>query len=170
MKQFVFCLIPFCLLSGWLSAHPLKMAYTSVKYDAVRQVFEISHRVFQDDFEATLIKNYRYTGGDVFLNQKNQATQKVVNEFFQKNFSITFNNKIPVSLTYIKTEQKNQMGIIIYYETNKIDVSTIHSVEVYNFILMESFREQVNMFHLAINDIKRTVKFELNKTREKLLL
>lgn len=152
------------------SAHPLKMAYTSVKYDEVKKVFEITHRVFQDDFEKTLHDTYRYTGGDVYINQKNQVTQKFVNEFFQKNFSIMINKSF-TKLKYLKTEQKNQMGIVIYYETEKVDISKITSIQVYNFIMMESFKEQVNMFHLNINDeIKRTVKFEIDKTKENILL
>lgn len=156
-------------MSGVSTAHPLKMAYTSVKYDAVKKVFEITHRVFQDDFENTLKGNYHYAGGDVFINQKNQITQKFVNDFFQKNFSIML-NKAKANLKYIKTEQKNQMGIIIYYESEKVDLSKITSVQVYNFIMMESFKEQVNMFHLNINDeIKRTVKFEIDKTKENLI-
>jgi hypothetical protein len=147
-------------------AHPLKMAYTSVKYNAARQVFEISHRVFQDDFELTLKSNYGYKGGDVFVNQKDAATQKTVNTFFEKNFSITFNTTKP-KLKYVKTEQKQQMGIIVWYETEKIDISKLSSVTVYNHIMMESFKEQVNMFHLGLpNDVKHTVKFEVGRERE----
>lgn len=146
-------------------AHPLKMAYTSVKYNKAKQVFEISHRVFQDDFEATLKEKYGYKGGDVYANQKNAETQKTVNRFFEKNFSITFGNKKP-KLRYIKTEQKQQMGIIVWYETDKINIATLKSVAIYNYIMMESFKEQVNMFNLNISDdIKRTVKFEIDKTR-----
>jgi hypothetical protein len=169
MKRFISCLLIFFLIQVVSSAHPLKMAYTSVRYDAVKKVFEITHRVFQDDFENTLGEKYHYSGGDVFINQKNQITQKVVNEFFRKNFSIMF-NKTTVNLKLVKTEQKNQMGIIVYYETEKVDLSKINSIQVYNFIMMESFKEQVNMFHLNINDeIKRTVKFDIDKTKENLL-
>ncbi|MBO9699570.1 MAG: hypothetical protein J7604_05125 [Sporocytophaga sp.] len=170
MKKIFLYLLVFYLLPGVSSAHPLKMAYTSVKYDAVKKVFEITHRVFQDDFENTLHDNYHYSGGDVFINQKNQITQKFVNEFFQKNFSMMFNAS-KANLKYVRTEQKNQMGIIIYYETEKVDLSKITSIQIYNFIMMESFKEQVNMFHLNINDkVKRTVKFEIDKTKENLLL
>ncbi|GAL84177.1 hypothetical protein MYP_1405 [Sporocytophaga myxococcoides] len=169
MKRALLCVVVFFFIKDESSAHPLKMAYTSVKYSAVKKVFEITHRVFQDDFENTLREEYNYSGGDVFINQKNQITQKFVNDFFQKNFSIKF-NKTAVNLKFVKTEQKNQMGIIVYYETEKVDLSKISSIQIYNFIMMESFKEQVNMFHLNINDeIKRTIKFEIDKTNENLL-
>lgn len=154
------------LASVSVMAHPLKMAYTSVKYNPARQVFEISHRVFQDDFENTLRSAYGYKGGDVYTQQKTAVTQKAVNTFFEQNFSISFNNIKP-KLQYIKTEQKNQMGIIVWYETGKIPAGSISTITVYNHILMESFKEQVNMFNLNINDdVKRTLKFELGKTKE----
>lgn len=154
-----------CLI---LEAHPLKMAYTSVKYNAVKQVFEISHRVFQDDFEATLQSNYQYAGGDVFINQLSPATRKTINTFFEKNFSISFNNK-KVQTRLIKIEQKQQMGIVVWYETEPVKAETVNTIQVYNQIMMESFSEQVNMFSLNIKDeIKRTLKFELGKTRETL--
>lgn len=163
----VICLIALALgaVTANLAAHPLKMAYTSVKYNAAKQVFEISHRVFQDDFEATLKEKYDYTGGDVYVNQKKAETQQAVNRFFEKNFSIIFDKKTP-KLRYIKTEQKQQMGIIVWYETDKIPVTDLKSVSIYNYIMMESFKEQVNMFSLNIStEVKRTLKFELDKTR-----
>lgn len=144
------------------------MAYTSVKYNASKQVFEISHRVFQDDFEATLGEKYDYRNGDVFLKQKDAATQKAVDQFFGKNFSMMANST-NLKLKYIKTEQKNQMGIIVHYETQKVNIAAIKTITIYNFIMMESFKEQVNMFNLNINDeIKRTLKFEIGKTKETL--
>ena len=152
------------------AAHPLKMAYTSVKYNAQKQVFEITHRVFQDDFEATLRSKYGYTGGDVFTHQHTPLTQRMVNAFFEKNFSISFDGRSP-RLTYIKTEQKHQMGIIVYYETGKITAEKIRSISIYNYIMMESFKEQVNMFHLNINEaVKRTVKFGIDKSKETITL
>lgn len=160
----------FVFSSAAAVAHPLKMAYTSVKYNAARQVFEISHRVFQDDFELTLRANYAYRGGDVFADQKNAATQKAVNTFFEKNFSITFNAVKP-KLKYIRTEQKQQMGIIVWYETEKIDITKLTSVAIYNRIMMESFKEQVNMFHLALpNDLRHTARFEVGKEKEMIKL
>ena len=59
------------------------------------------------------------------------------------------------------------MGIIVHYETEKVNIRAIKSISVYNYIMMESFKEQVNMFNLNINDqVKRTLKFEIDKTRE----
>ncbi len=149
-----------------LSAHPLKMAYTAVKYNPQKQVFEISHRVFQDDFELTLQTKYNYSGGDVFINQRSAVTQVTLNWFFDQNFSIQFNGNKP-KLHFKSMEQKNQMGIIVTYETERISLSNLKSISIYNYIMMEIFKEQVNMFNLNINDeIKRTLKFELGKTNE----
>ena len=166
MKTFTL-FISLVLLHLFAVAHPLKMAYTSVKYDAHRKVFEITHRVFQDDFENTLKASYNYVG-DVFLHQNSAESQRAVTAFFQKNFSISMNNVIQ-KLTYKKVEQKNQMGLVVYFETNQINPSTIKFIAVYNYIMMESFKEQVNMFHLNINEqVKRTLKFEKGRTRERI--
>lgn len=146
-------------------AHPLKMAYTAMRYNQNMQVFEIGHRVFQDDFENTLNTAYSYTNGDVFVNQTSAITQKAINAFFEKNFKLRFNEK-PVSLTFKRIEQKQQMGIIVWFETSKVVPETIKTVDIYNFIMMESFKEQMNLFNLNIRDeIKRTLKFEIDKTQ-----
>lgn len=93
-----------------------------------------------------------------------------MNEFFEKNFSFFLNNVKP-KLKYIKTEQKNQMGIIVYYETERIEVSNLKSIIIYNTIMMESFKEQVNMFNITINDqVKRTLKFEQGSGSETIRL
>jgi hypothetical protein len=141
------------------------MAYTSVKFNPEKEVFEISHRVFQDDFENTLKNNYRFAGGDVCTGQQNPMTQKAVNLFFEKNFLLFF-DQVKQKMRYVRTEQKNQMGIIVYYETGKVNLTAIHRVEVHNSIMMESFKEQVNMFQFYVNEAsKRTLKFELGSTK-----
>ena len=165
MKKFWLLLLLLICWQSW-AAHPLKMAYTAVRYNAHKQVFEISPRVFQDDFEATLQSNYHYSGGDVFTNQKSAVTQQVVNTFFQKNFTFSVNGK-PLKMHYQKTEQKQQMGIIVWYETEKVAAAGIKQIAVHNIIMMESFAEQVNMFNLKIgDDISRTLRFDTGQTRE----
>jgi hypothetical protein len=169
MKQVAIIIFGLFVLSAQAIAHPLKMAYTAVKYLPEKKCFEISHRVFQDDFEATLQNGYGYRG-DVFTKQNELNTRKAVDGFFEKNFYILFNGQ-RLRNKYIRTEQKHDMGIIVYYETQTIAVANIKSVEVFNFIMMESFKEQVNMFNLKINStVNSTRKFEIKKTREYLKL
>jgi hypothetical protein len=161
-----FCcfIIPF--LTG---AHPLKMAYTAVKYNTEKQLFEIGHRVFQDDFEAALISIYNYSGKDVFQNQEQIATKKVINAFFDDSFSFIINGKkLQAKLSYI--EQKYDMGIIVWYETEAVKATDIKKIMIYNSIMMESFKEQVNMFNIAIGSgYKRTLKFDY-KTRKETII
>lgn len=163
--------IPLLILINTLaSSHPLKMAYTAVKYNSQKEVFEIGHRIFQDDFEITLQKNYGYNGGDVFIHQNSEATRKAVNQFFDKNFKIAFNGT-KLGHHYLRTEQKNEMGIIVWYETDKIKEETITTVSVFNAIMVERFKEQVNMFNLNINDkFKRTLKFTSLETKETIII
>jgi hypothetical protein len=156
------------ILSGYNKMHPLKMAYTAVKYNSTKQVFEIGHRVFQDDFEATLIERYYYNGQDVFKYQKEQSAKEVVNAFFEKNFRFSVNDQ-PLKVKFQRVEQKYDMGVIVWYETAKVNTDTVKSVQVYNSIMMESFKEQVNMFNLNINDkIRRTIKFDYHKTYDEI--
>ena len=85
MKLFSFSV--FLVVSVLIAdAHPLKMAYTAVKYNKEKKVFEIGHRVFQDDFEKTLNGKYNYSE-DVYVNQHSADAQKAVNQFFSNNFS-----------------------------------------------------------------------------------
>jgi hypothetical protein len=169
MKQVIAAVLILIVLTGAIF-HPLKMAYTSVKYDDTKKVFLISHRVFQDDFELTLKNNYAYSGNDVFKHQHSAPTQKAINDFFNKNFRILLNGQMP-NLAFRKIEQKNDMGIIVWYETGRLDIKKIKTISIFNFIMMESFQEQVNMFHLNIGDtVKRTLKFEGDKTKEEISL
>jgi hypothetical protein len=149
----------------FIKAHPLKMAYTAAKYNSSKGIFEVGHRVFQDDFEATLSQYYNYKGGDVFEKQDNSMVRQSINLFFDKNFSF-FINKKKLPMSFNKIEQKGDMGIIVWYESAKIATTSIKSVHIFNAIMMDSFKEQVNMFHLNINNIKRTLKFEYHHKEE----
>lgn len=149
-------------------AHPLKMAYTSVKYNPQEQVFEVSHRVFQDDFELTLNERYGHRGANVYEEQRSQAVQEVVNRFFARNFALKVNGR-SLRMNYKQTEQKHQMGIIVHYQTERVVLDHVETITVENTILMEQFEEQVNMFHINIyGELKRTLKFEQDHTQETL--
>jgi hypothetical protein len=144
--------------------HPLKMAYTAIKFNEQKQIFEVSQRVFQDDFEQTLQVKYAYNGSDVYETQESKITRNAIHEFFNKNFSMKVDGK-NISLVMTKIEQKYDMGIVIHFESGKIDASKIKNIEIYNSIMMESFKEQVNMLNIKINDFSKTIKFEKNKTK-----
>lgn len=75
MRFLVFTAVLIIVFVGLLNAHPLKMAYTAVKYNPDKKVFEISHRVFQDDFENTLKAGYNYNQ-DVFSIKKLRRHKK----------------------------------------------------------------------------------------------
>lgn len=169
MKRISIVLI-FLLFTTYNSqTHPLKMAYTAVKYIPAKQIFEVNHRVFQDDFENTLKSRYGYKYGDVVKNQSNLKTIEIINRFFGKNFSMSFNNQ-KQKLKYKRIEQQNQMGILVCYETEKVDVAKLTSVAVYDFIMMEEFEEQVNLFNININGFEETAMFDIKRTKEVLML
>lgn len=162
MKRWRFLILMILALPA--TGHPLKMAYTAVRYDASRRVFEISHRVFQDDFENALHTLYGYSGGDIFIQQQVAVTQRAVNIFFDRNFTFTVNGTT-LRMHYRRMEQKQQMGVLVYYETDALPAGPIRSIRIRDTLLTDRFPEQVNMFHLSMGDtIRRTLKFDITET------
>ncbi|WMJ74013.1 hypothetical protein RCC89_12685 [Cytophagaceae bacterium ABcell3] len=170
MKKAVLCVLLLLVLSFQVGTHPLKMAYTSVKYDPGKKVFKISHTIFQDDFEYELQKKYGFPDIDVFKTRENKQTRKAYIDYFDKHFSIDFNGKSQ-QLVFKEVEDKGYMGLAVWFETSTVDHKLIKTVSVQNTILLASFKDQVNMFHLNINDqVKRTIKFDRKKTKDSLSL
>lgn len=140
-------------LLAFAVAHKFYVSVTNISYSKKDQAFQITSRIFIDDFEQVLLERY---GTESQLATDSESD--LANEFIEKYLKTKF-------LLFIDGEQRtyNFLGkrydndiMICYLEVPQVDINTIKSIEVQNEILTDLFDEQQNVVHFKIMGRKKS--------------
>jgi hypothetical protein len=158
MKKTVF-LLSFIFIAFLIKAHPIKLSTS--KLDFASNTLTIN--LFQDDFEAHLIKTYRQQ-----LNFKtpDNITKKVLSDYIGKNFKISQNNKaISLQIQSISIIQENTVQITFKLSSLLATSKTL----ITNTILFDAFDTQSNVLHVVSKSATRT-SFQFDKNKKTISL
>src|SRR5437868_15376387 len=96
--------------------HPIYVSVTEIEYNAKDKTLEISCRIFTNDLETTLKKDYK--GLVDLINPKDKsAMNKLVDGYIQKHLAINVDGK-PTSLQFLGYEQQEE-AINSFYQVNR---------------------------------------------------
>ncbi|WP_106794061.1 DUF6702 family protein [Aquimarina sp. Aq78] len=145
-------------LSSFKTAHKFYVSVTQVDYNEKQQSLQIVSRVFVDDIEELLKVRY-----DESTNlDKDEESSGV-----DKNLTIYLNQKLQfvvngeeVSFTFLGKEYEDDL-IICYLEIENI--TSLHTIEITNQVLMDLFEEQQNIVHVKKGNQRKSLILEKEK-------
>lgn len=144
------------LLVSWLSwFHPFYVSVTEINHNAKTKAVEISCRMFYDDLEHVLEKQYR-TRLDIVHPANKEQLNRFINDYVHKHLLIKADGKMlnPVYVGYEIQED----GAWAYLEVK--GVTKVQKIEVYNNLLYSEHVEQINMLHVTVNGERKSTKLD----------
>ena len=133
--------------------HPIFVSVTEIEHNVKDKTLEISCKIFTDDFEKTLRKNYK--GIVDLLNPKDKnAMNKLVSEYVQNHLLIKADGK-QTTLQFIGYEQDEE-GIVSYYQVSNIP--SVKKLDITDNILFEYKNEQISIVHAIVNGKRQSTK------------
>ncbi|WP_240625494.1 DUF6702 family protein [Spirosoma pollinicola] len=145
------------LLSASMSAHDFHASVTQMQYDPKERTFEISIRIFTDDFEKALAEA---TKSKVNLNGPGKNDQ-LIEKYVQAHFSYANAQKQAKPIKYIGYEVETDAHWI-YLEMPYNEPFKGGSLK--QNVLMEMFDDQVNMVNVQYQGHKKTFVFRKNQS------
>ena len=145
--------IVLCSLLSFL--HPFFVSVIDMKHNAKDKNVEISVRVFIDDLETVLKKNYNSTT-DISTSTKDAAVNSFIAKYIQAKLQLTINGKQQTT-KYIGYEIQKESAWI-YVEVN--DVATINSLSVKCNLLYDYQAKQSNIFNIKANGVEKNYKLD----------
>jgi hypothetical protein len=145
----------------WLStliltlSHPFYVSVTEINHNAKDKSLEITCKMFTDDLEQILKKNYKVS---VDLgNQKQQAqNDKIVSDYIKRHLVISADGKA-VALSYVGYE-KDVASVFCYLEVTNI--SGIKKLDALNSILQDFNEKQINIMHVMVGGNRKSTKLD----------
>ncbi len=148
------------ILSSFLTLiHPFFVSVIDMKHNAKDKNLEISVRVFTDDVEAILKKNY-HNAVDLSKSTNNAEVNKNIAQYVQSKLAISIDGK-GKSLHYIGYEIQKE-STWIYVEIN--DVATIKKMNINCSLLFDYQDKQTNIFNVKANGTEKNYKLDYPKS------
>jgi hypothetical protein len=133
--------------------HPFHVSVIEINHNAAEKTLEISCKIFTDDFEKALAKNYK-TKVDL-INPPNKAVMDtLVKRYLLSHFSLKANGKAVV-FNYLGFENDHEAA---YGYIEVADVPSVSKVDIYTNIMYEMFDDQMNIFHVIVNGNRKSTR------------
>ena len=137
------------------AAHPIHLSVTEVNHNAAEKTLEISCKIFTDDFEQILSRNYN-TKVDLTNPPDRAAMAKLINDYIQKRLTIQADGKT------VKYEalgfEKDQDVVYAYFEAAA--ETTPKTLVFTNTLLYDLFDDQISLLHITVGGKRKSYKLD----------
>jgi len=152
---FKWLIIPVLALSLIAAApeklHPFHISVTEINHNAADKTLEISCKIFTDDFETILAKNYK-TKVDLINPAAKAVMDSLVKKYIFSHLQVKANGK-PVTFSYVGFENEKEAAYS-YFEVDNI--SSVSNLEISNSILYDRFEDQMNIMHVTVGGNRKS--------------
>jgi hypothetical protein len=132
---------------------------TDINYNSKEKGLEISVRIFTDDFENVLHKNFK-TKMDIANPADNEQMNKYVAGYIQNHLKLVVNGELKI-MSFVGYEQQ-QESIWAYFEVNNI--TALNTLSIHNSLLHDYNKNQINMLNIRANNTERSTKLNYPNT------
>lgn len=133
--------------------HPFHVSVVEIEHNATDKTLEISCKIFTDDFETILAKNYN-TKVDLINPSNKAAMDSLVKKYIYSHLAIKANGK-PVVFNYIGYENEKEAA---YGYIEVENISSVTNLTITNSILFDKFDDQMNIMHVKVNGERKSTK------------
>lgn len=148
---------------GRLLPHPFHVSVVEVQHNAAARTLEMTCKIFTDDFEKVLAKNYR-AKVDLTNPPVKAAMDSLVKKYIFSHLSLRANDRA-VSFSYLgyEVDQEAAYGFI---EVG--GVAALSRLEIDASLMYDQFDDQMNIFHVTVGGNRKSTR--LNHPDRKAIL
>ena len=135
--------------------HPFYVSVTEINHNPKEQTLEVSCKMFSEDLEDILKKNYK-TAVDLTAQKQQPQNEKMIQDYISKHLAIQANGKA-LKLNFIGFEKEAE-SVYCYFETEKIN--GVKKLDVTDSILQDFSDKQINIIHVVVNNSRKSQKLD----------
>jgi hypothetical protein len=140
--------------------HPFYVAVTEINHNVAAKTLEISCKLFADDLEQALEKNY-HTTLDISSAKEKATFDKLISDYVHQHLGIAVDGK-PVPLNYIGYEKEKESAFCYFEVPN---VPAMKRVDLTNSLLHDFNSDQINIIHFIFHGKRQSQKLDYPATK-----
>ncbi len=157
---FIFCLI--FSAKNTLNAHPVHLTVTNIEYNENAKKFDISIRLFVDDFEKILDIKYN-TKLNLFKSDEAKNANEFINKYITENLKLKVNGNFINEKKFVLESRKLE-DITIWLTFSVKYKSEIHDIEITDKLMTDLYKDQKNMLIFTFKNKQTALEFNLKNT------
>lgn len=138
--------------------HPFYVSVTEIQHNAPEKTLEISCKIFTEDLEAILKKNYN-TPIDFKITTQKAIQDQLVADYIKKHLVLKADGK-PLTLEYVGFEEEKE-AIWVYCQVSGL--ASVHKLDADNSILHDFIESQINLMHVTVGGDRKSMKLDYPK-------
>lgn len=142
--------------------HPYYISVTEIGYDPKEKEIQIACKIFTDDFENALKAAYK-TNIDLYNPVDKALSGKQIAAYINKHLQLKADNN-PIVLNYLGYEIEGEAAWCYFSATR---IPPVKNVEVFNDLLYEYKKDQVNIMHVKVNGNRKSERLIYPDTKMK---
>jgi hypothetical protein len=135
--------------------HPFHVSVIEINHNATDKTLEVSCKIFTDDFEKVLAKNYK-AKTDLINPPNKAAMDTLVKKYLSTHLAIKADGR-PVSFHYLGFENESEAA---YGYIEVENIATVKRIDVSTTIMHDMFDDQVNIIHTIVGGKRISNKLE----------
>lgn len=139
--------------------HPFHVSVTEINHNAADKTLEVTCKIFTDDFEGVLAKNYK-AKVDLINPPNKAAMDTLVKKYILSHLSVKANGK-PVKFSYLGYEHDKE-AVFAYLEVE--NVQAVSAFTINNNLMYDFFDDQVNIMHVFVGGNRKSTKLSYPET------
>ncbi|RZL46076.1 MAG: hypothetical protein EOP00_16115 [Pedobacter sp.] len=139
--------------------HPLHVSTTEIEFNTKEKSLEISCRIFTDDFETVLAKQFK-TKTDLTKPSMQKAMDELIKKYISAHLKLNINGK-NATATYVGFEIDHE-ATNVYLEI--ANINSLQKINLNNSILYDLFDDQMNILHVQKQGARKSVKTNYPET------
>ncbi len=140
--------------------HPFYVSVVEVAHNKAAATLEISCKLFAEDLETVLERQYK-TGVDFGQAGQKEAIDRMVARYIQQHLLLAADGK-PLQLNYIGFEQESE-ALYGYFEAS--GVAAVKVLRVENNLLYDFTDKQINIMHVTVKGVRKSSKLDYPETQ-----
>ena len=134
-------------------AHPYYVSVTEIRYSQPDKEIQVSCKIFTDDLEYAL-KGMYHTKADLYHPPDKALLNRQIAGYIGKHFRVKADNSL-VALHFIGYEIEGEAA---WCYLSAGDIPPVKNIEVFNDLLYEYKKEQVNITHVSVGGDRKSAR------------
>lgn len=161
---FLFFTLPgntgFSAMPAAKASHPFYVSVLEVQQNAKEKSLELTYRIFTDDFESTINKNYKQEL-DISKSKDRPAFDKFIPDYMNRHVSLAVDGKT-VAPQYVGFEVEKE-SVYVYFEVKGI--AALKQLNITDKLLHDYTPEQINIIHATVNGKRQSQKLNYPESK-----
>jgi hypothetical protein len=138
--------------------HPFYISVFELNHNSKERSLEITAKIFADDFEAVLKKNFN-TIVDISKEAQKPALEKMMGEYLAKNLHLFVDGRA-LEMKFLGFE-KDKESVYCYLEVTALP--SLKKLSVRNTVLYDHTKDQANIMHVIVGGKRKSMKLDYPK-------